>query len=196
MLPLSTALSFHWMLHKRQRPNAAVYTVSEWNYYGGNGRMTTSIPPMGAVSSWNTRIICWAGSTGVLDGGIGSCGGVDVGIKPMSGDRETESVWVCVVIYTTMQRFGIVFHLSWKVILLLMRLKVTRKININNFIRFFCKNLTLYSVVLILWSYQLPPCHKEVPTADSATCLIWQSFILYCLHMFCKFAFVHYHSGF
>lgn len=99
MLPLSTALSFHWTLHKRQQPNAAVYTVSEWNYYGGNGRMTTSIPPMGAVSSWNTRIICWVGSTGVLDGGIGSRGGVDVGIKPMSGDRKTESVWMCVWSY-------------------------------------------------------------------------------------------------
>lgn len=73
--------------------------VSEWTYYGGNGRMTTSIPPMGAVSSWNTRIICWAGSTGVLDGGIGSCGGVDVGIEPMSGDRESESVWMCVWSY-------------------------------------------------------------------------------------------------
>lgn len=98
--------------------------------------------------------------------------------------RKWECVDVCVVIYTTMQIFGIVFHLSWKVILLLMTWNVTRKINIKNFIRFFCKNFTLYSVVLILWSFQLLPCHKEVTTADSATCLIWQSFILYCLHMF------------
>lgn len=79
--------------------------------------------------------------------------------------RKWECVDVCVVIYTTMQIFGIVFHLSWKVILLLMTWNVTRKINIKNFIRFFCKNLTLYSVVLILWSFQLLPCHKEVTTA-------------------------------
>lgn len=159
--------------------------VSEWTYYGGNGRMTTSIPPMGAVSSWNTRIICWAGSTGVLDGGdwlLWRCWCWHR--THVRWQRKWECVDVCVVIYTTMQIFGIVFYLSWKVILLLMTWNVTRKINIKNFIRFFCKNFTLYSVVLILWSFQLLPCHKEVTTADSATCLIWQSFILYCLHMF------------
>lgn len=37
------------------RCTKVLVNVSEWNYYGGNGRMTTSIPPMGAVSSWNTR---------------------------------------------------------------------------------------------------------------------------------------------
>lgn len=109
--------------------------VSEWTYYGGNDNIYSSYggckllkhkdnmlsrlhrgPRWGDWLLW--RCWCWHRTH-------------------VRWQRKWECVDVCVVIYTTMQIFGIVFHLSWKVILLLMTWNVTRKINIKNFIRFF-----------------------------------------------------------